>query len=149
MLRSTESVRRRSPSSFRLDPLVTLPEHIGKMSAIEPTPVPILPARRRARRFRIAGVIILLLGLVGAGLAYWLGTQAPDLADDLSMTGYYKAEAHQMGRLYGKEGLLIEDLINDLKQPGTQAFLIVVTAAVIAAGCFRLAFVLEENDKPS
>ena len=41
-----------------------------------------------------------------------------------------------MGRLYGKSGLLIEQWSNDLKQPGTQAILILVfsTRALMSFG---------------
>ena len=52
-----------------------------------------------------------------------------------------------MGMLYGQQGQLIEDLINWLKQPGTQAILIVVAAAVIAAGCFYFARILTAEAK--
>ena len=31
------------------------------------------------------GIIVLLLGIGGAGMVYWLGTRSPDVMDDLSM----------------------------------------------------------------
>jgi hypothetical protein len=98
---------------------------------------PLSSSRRRARRLRIIGVIVLLLGLGVAGGIYWL--RPPDAPDDLSMTGYNRAETRQMEILYGKQGRLIEDLMNDLKQPGTQAILIATAAILIAAGCFHFA----------
>lgn len=107
----------------------------------------VLSATRRVRRYRMAGVIILLLGLLGAGVVYWLGTRGPDLADDPAMLGFDRSEKRQLGILYGKQGQLIEDLTNSLKQPGTQAFLIVVAAAVIAAGCFFFARILTAEAK--
>jgi hypothetical protein len=107
------------------------------------TASPISSARRRARRFRITGVIVSLLGISVAGLVYWLGTRAPDLADDLSMARYEKPVERQMGMLYGKQGELIEDLTNDLKQPGTQAIIIILTAALVAGCCFYFAGLLE------
>ena len=103
---------------------------------------PDLPAKQRVRRYRLAGVIISLLGLASAGVVYWLETRGQDLADDPSMLGFNRAEERQMGMLYGKQGQLIEDFINWLKQPDTQAFLIAATAAVIAAGCFYFAHIL-------
>jgi hypothetical protein len=104
---------------------------------------PVSSARRRARRFRITGVVVSLLGISVAGLVYWLGTRSPDLADDLSMAGYDKPAERQMGILYGKQGELVEDLTNKLKQPGTQAILIVVTAALVAGCCFYFARLLD------
>lgn len=91
----------------------------------------------------MAGGVVLLLGIGGAGTAYWLGTRAPDLSDDPAMIGYNRAEDRQMGILYGKQGALIEDLTNELKQPETQAGISVVAAVVIAAGCFYFAQLLD------
>lgn len=106
-----------------------------------------LPLRRRARRCRIIAAAVLLLGLAGAGGVYWLGTRTANLPDDISMAGYYKAETRQMGMLYGKQGLLIEDLKNNLQQPGTQAILILAAAAIVAAGGFYFARMLDEEAK--
>jgi len=89
--------------------------------------------------FRITAIIVLALGIGGAGLVYWLGTRGDNLSDDPSMLGFDRAETQQMGVLYGKQGELIEDWTNDLKQPGTQAFIIVAIAALTALACFQFA----------
>ena len=102
---------------------------------------------RRARRYRLAGVVILLLGLAGAGVVYWLGTRSAILADDAAMTGFNRATERQMALLYGKQGRFVEDLTNWLKQPGTQAILIVAAAVVVAGAVFFLARILEEEAK--
>lgn len=115
------------------------------MSANDKTLFPVSSSRRRARRYRITGVVILLLGLVSAGVVYWLGSRGTDYADDPDMTGFNRAEERQMGILYGKQGQLIEDLDNSLKQPGTQAVLIVAVAAAVAAGCLYFARILEDE----
>jgi hypothetical protein len=52
-----------------------------------------------------------------------------------------------MGQLYGKSGLLIEQWSNDLKQPGTQAIIILIFSTVIAAGCFYFARLLDYDDE--
>ena len=94
---------------------------------------------RHARRYRVAGCVVLGVGLVAAGIVYWIGTRAADLSDDPAMSRFYKSESHQMGVLYGKQGRLIDDLVNDLKQPKDQAVLIVMGAVVVAVGCFIFA----------
>ena len=99
------------------------------------------------RRWRMAGVFVLVLGLASAGVVYWLGTRTANLADDPSMAGFFKAESRQMGLLYGQQGILMEGLMNDLKQPETQAVLIVVAAVIL----FRLYTVLGRrtgNERP-
>ena len=95
------------------------------------------------------GVIVLALGIVGAGIVYWLGTRSPDLSNDLSMLGFNRAETRQMGQLYGKSGLLIEQWTEDLKQPGTQAVIIVIFSILTAAVCFYFARLLDVDDEPA
>ena len=101
--------------------------------------------KRRGRRLRIIGGVILILGIASAGIVYWLGTRSPDLSDDLSMVGYNKPEQRQMEILYGKQGELIEDWSNDLKQPGTQAIIITVISALAAGGFFYFARLLDDD----
>jgi flagellar basal body-associated protein FliL len=119
------------------------------MSVKDKMPGPVSSSKQRARQLKIIGVIILLLGIAGAGVVYWMGTRSPDLSDDLSMVGYNKPEERQMEILYGKQGELIEDWLNDLKQPGTQAIIIATASAIIAAGCFYFARLLDDEDKPA
>ena len=59
------------------------------------------------------------------------------------MVGFRRSEERQMGVLYGKQGQLIEAINDSLKQPGTQALLILGVAVVVAAGCMHLARVVE------
>jgi hypothetical protein len=99
-------------------------------------------------RLRMIGIIVLVLGLGSAGVVYWLGTRSPDVSDDISMLGYNKAQTRQMGILYGKMGPVIEQWFDDLKQPGTQAEIIVVVSTLVAAGCFYFARLLIHDDEP-
>ena len=103
---------------------------------------------KRATWLRMIGIIVLLLGIGGAGLVYWLGTHSPDLMDDLSMVGFNKARTRQMGMLYGKMGPVIEEWFDDLKQPGTQATIIAAVSTLIATGCFYFARLLVQGDEP-
>ena len=91
---------------------------------------------RRSAQLRLIGIIVLALGIGGAGTVYWLGTRSPDLSDDPSMLGFNKREERQMGLMYGKMGTLIEDWSDDLKRPGTQAFLIAGFSVWLRAAVF-------------
>lgn len=93
------------------------------------------------------GIIVLLLGLGSAGLVYWLGTRSPDVMDDLSMVGYNRLQRRQMGQLYGKMGLVLEQFSDDLREPGTQAEIIVVVSVLVASGCFYFARLSGHDDK--
>jgi hypothetical protein len=102
---------------------------------------------RPCRRLRIAGIVVLLLGAGGAWLVYWLGIRSADVMDDPSMVGFYRAQNRQMGMLYGKMGLAVEQLFDDLKQPSTQAKIIVAVSVIVAAGCFYLARLKGSSDE--
>jgi hypothetical protein len=117
------------------------------MSANEKVPIVTSLAKRRARRLRTVGVIVLIAGIVSAGAVYWLETRAADMSGDPSMVGFDKAEQRQMGILYGKQGQLIEDWTNDLKQPGTQAGIIAAVSILTAAGCFYFARLWDFDDE--
>lgn len=100
------------------------------------------------RRFRLAGVLLLVLGLGGAGLVWWLEPRPDDMYDEDAMLADNKVETRQMEVLYGKQALLFENWKEDLKQPGNQALLIAVTAGLLAAGCFYIARRAEYADGP-
>ena len=116
-----------------------------RMSTDEKITATTSPARRRVRRYRRIGIIVLLVGIVMAGVVYWRGTREVNLADDPAMTGFNRGEARQMAVLYGTQGELIEELTTWLKQPGTQAVLIAIAAAIVAAGSFYFARILEDE----
>jgi hypothetical protein len=97
-------------------------------------------------RLRMIGVIVLLLGMSSACIVYWIGSRSADLRDDPLMAGYYKSESRQVEVLIGKMGLVLVDLIDDLKRPGTQAVIIAATSAIIAFVCFYFARLLEYGD---
>jgi len=103
---------------------------------------------RRARTCRRAAVVALALGVLGAGLVYWLEAPPPDYSDNPEMIGFDRAADRQMSQMYGRQGQVIEAFDDALKQPGTQAVFILVAAAAVAAGCFHFARILEWEAQP-
>jgi hypothetical protein len=55
------------------------------------------------------------------------------------MGGYNKANQRQMELMYGKMGTVTEDLVQQLKRPGTQSTIIAIGSVLVAAGCFYFA----------
>jgi hypothetical protein len=107
------------------------------------------PPAKRSSRLRRIGVIVLLLGLGAAGALYAIRTRALAWRQDPMLTDYSKADTRQMEILYGKMGLMISDMKEDLKQPGTQAFLIAGPSVLVAFGCFLVARRFEQDEQSS
>ena len=92
---------------------------------------------RHYRNWRRAGITFMVLGAIAAGTVYGLGSRSESQDDDPTMTSYLKVETRQMQYMYGKEGVIMEDLKNGIKQPGTQAVMILIFSGIAAAVCFH------------
>jgi hypothetical protein len=90
---------------------------------------------------------VLLLGIFGADAVYFLGARRADVSEDPAMMGNEKAQTRQEEILYGKQSVLIDNWTHELKRPGTQALVVVVTAALVAGGCFYFARLLDRADE--
>jgi hypothetical protein len=94
---------------------------------------------RERKWLQWVGVLVLVLGLAAAVLVYWRGTRSTASGDDPSLVNYSQATSRQMGVLYGKMGLRIDDLLADLQRPGVQALVIAGISILAASGCFLFA----------
>jgi hypothetical protein len=101
---------------------------------------------RRGRKLRVAAGLILVLGIGAADVIYWRGTRSTGLPDDPSLLGYDKVQARQLGTLYGQQGVLTQEWADDLKQPRTQAIIIVVISALAATACFYVAGLMDSSN---
>ena len=91
---------------------------------------------REKARLRLAGTIVVVLGLTSAGLLYWLRSGNSNV--DQYREAQARAESRQMQILYGTSGGLTEDLTNALTRPATQALIIAAVSALISGACFYL-----------
>jgi hypothetical protein len=103
---------------------------------------------RRRSQLRTLGVLVLLLGLGGAGAVYWTGTPPEDFSADPATARAFKTEARDIELNYGKMGLLMNDMVNDLQYPGTQAGIIAAVSIIVASGCFYFAGWPERGGEP-
>jgi hypothetical protein len=101
----------------------------------------------RARRLRIIAAIVLVLGIFGADGVYWLGTRSPQASDDPVLMGNEKAQMRKEQILYGNQSLWIDNWVDHLKQPGTQAVIVIVTAALVSGVCFYFAHLLHHAEE--
>lgn len=110
----------------------------------EITPSPAISTKPGAG-FRTAGVIILLIGLVSAGLVYWLSTPAEVLPDELATPENNKKAARSIETDFGKMGDFSYALGEDLKDPLNRAAIVAIASILAASGCFYIAH-LQDRD---
>ena len=85
------------------------------------------------------GAIVLVLGLVCAGLVGGLSKPPEDLPDSLGDPSGFKKSSRQMEDLYGKAGSFSYALTRDLKDPTIQAAIIAIGSVIVAGGFFWVA----------
>jgi hypothetical protein len=109
------------------------------------------PSSKRGATLNAVGVIVLLLGLIGAGIVFAIGqnrsvgpaANADGTWQDSSLTPYdSKSFSHDVQMYNGTMGILVMkwwDLCDALKRPGSVAIVIATGSAVVACGCFMAA----------
>jgi hypothetical protein len=90
-------------------------------------------------RVQLAGIIILAVGLVTAGLVYGLSKPAEDLPDELGKPENFKRSARDLASNFGQMGVFSYDLGQELQDPAIQAAIIASVAILISGGCFYIA----------
>jgi hypothetical protein len=106
------------------------------------------PHAKRRTQLRTLGILVLLLGLGGAGAVYWTGAPPDDLSADPATARAYKTQARDIEINFGKMGVLMNELEDDLQYPGTQAAIITVVSIIVASGCFFFAHWKESGGEP-
>lgn len=103
-----------------------------------------------SNRLRAIGILVLVVGVAGAGLFYWIEARsAAPTMDDL-MPGYSQARSRQIGIMMGDLGVTLIEWLDALKDPRTQAIIIAAVSALAALACFRVARLLDlpQQDEP-
>jgi hypothetical protein len=97
------------------------------------------PASKHVTRLRAIGTVVLLLGLVVAGLVYWLSPAPEILPDEMSSALDFKKGATGAASNFGQMGAFSYSFSQKLKDPAIQAAIIAVVTVLVAGGCFFLA----------
>jgi type II secretory pathway component PulF len=103
-----------------------------------------------SKRLRALGILVLVVGVAGAGFFYRIETRsAAPTMDDL-MPGYSQARSRQIGIMMGDLGVTLMEWLDALKEQRTQAIIIAAVSAVAALACFRVARLLDlpQRDEP-
>ncbi|HXC98329.1 MAG TPA: hypothetical protein VN048_03235 [Verrucomicrobiae bacterium] len=119
------------------------------MAANDKITEPVSSARRLARRLRITAVVVLLSGMIAGLAVYWTGTPPADLSDDVATADTSKIVQRDIEMNAGKMGLSMSDLLDDWQYPGTRAAVLLMTAVLVAGGCFYFARLLDRDDGES
>jgi hypothetical protein len=109
---------------------------------------PNAPATRRAgTTLRLIGATILVLGLGGAGLVYWLSAPPDDLSDEVLRSSNSKRVQRAIEVNVGKMGVAMDGLAEDLEDPATKAIVIAVITLLLGAGCFYFAHLQDRGEE--
>jgi len=102
----------------------------------------------QADRMRATGWVILVGGILAAGVFYVVQTRAAGPAlDDSTALGYTRSMQHEMGVMMGHFGLLLTEWQARLTSPAGEAVLIGLVAGLLAAYFFRVAWVIDHDDQ--
>jgi hypothetical protein len=102
----------------------------------------------QSARMRMTGWIVLIAGLVGAVVFYWIKSRAMDpLLDDSTALGYSRSMRHEMGVMMGHFGLILTEWQARLTSPAGEAVLIALGAGLVAAYFFRVAWVIDHDEQ--
>jgi hypothetical protein len=96
-------------------------------------------------RLRAAGRAVLALGILSACVFYLVASHPAERSMDDLLPGYTRSENRQIGALMGNFGVTMLDLEEQLRQPGAEAILIAIVAAIVAGLCYQAAAVREHN----
>ena len=102
--------------------------------------------RTHSDRMRATGWVVLVGGLVGAAVFYWVQSRAADPAlNDSTALGYARSMQHEMGVMMGHFGLLLTQWQTALTTPLGEALTLAVCVALVAAYFFRVAWVIDQE----
>jgi hypothetical protein len=103
-----------------------------------------------SKRLRAIGILVLVVGMAGAGLFYWVEARSAARTMDDLMPGYSQARSRQIGIMMGDLGVTLMEWLDALKDPRTQAIIIAAASALAALACFRVARLLDppQRDEP-
>ena len=101
--------------------------------------------RLYAARWKIVGLILLVVGLIGAPVRYVYKSR--HVEDDFGaiLPAYDKAMRREMAVQMGPMGLIFMEWSDWLDKPGSQAFLILAGAALLSRACYYIAAKLQED----
>jgi hypothetical protein len=103
---------------------------------------------KKSDQMRRTGTLILVVGLIAAGLFYWIEAPPPaPVMDDSIALGYTRGMHHQMEVMMGHVGVIMMGWQDALLGTGAQAITIAVISALLAGYFFRVAWVLDEDER--
>ena len=100
-------------------------------------------ALKPSKRLRVIGTLVLVFGIAGACLVYWVQTRSAGPTLDDLMPGYTRKRERQMGIMMGTLGMTMMEWMDALKEPRTQAIILAILSTLVALALFRVAWLLD------
>lgn len=95
--------------------------------------------RSAGQPFRRVAQVILLAGIIGAALTYWIGTRNAAVSIDALIPGTTAKIRRQNGLMYGPAMASLMELIDEYKQPEGQALIVLLGSIILSRISFGMA----------
>jgi cobalamin synthase len=100
-----------------------------------------------SQRLRIIGILVIVVGVSGAGLFYWIQARSAAPSMDELFPGYSRNRARQVGILMGSMTVTLIGLLDALKDPFTASVIVAAVSGCVALIFFRLASVMDQSNR--
>lgn len=103
---------------------------------------------KRSERLRAIGWLLLVVGLIAAAVTYAVLLHSADEAlNDASALGYRRSLLHGVGAMMGTFGLMLTQWQEAWTSPLGMAITVAVCAGLFAGYFFRVAWVLDDDER--
>jgi hypothetical protein len=106
-----------------------------------------LASLKQSERLRVIGILVMMLGITSACLFYWIEARSAVPTIDELLPDYSRDRARQIGILMGNFGVMMLEWTAALNHPAAQAVMIAAVAGLVALGCFRAAWLLDDDER--
>jgi len=105
---------------------------------------------KQSQRLRAIGWLVLVLGLLAAIATYVVAAHDADQAlNDVTALGYRRSLNHGVGVMMGSFGVMLTEWQEAWATPLGMATTVAVVAGLFAAYFFRVAWVLDDDERQS
>ena len=105
-------------------------------------------SERRSERLRAIGWLLVVIGVIAAAVTYGVELHyADEMLNDANALGFTRSLNHGVGQMMGTFGNMLTEWQEAWTSPLGMAITVAVVAGLFAAYFFRVAWVLDEDER--